>query len=131
MRVTTLAIIGLVSLALPSLVNAIPVQASTGIFATARECVAGPIGACFDFSPILFSDYGGRPGGLNATTSQVFSGFGTARSHTGLSGPIGARLGLALLPLANSTIASIQTVSDCSGIPMSATQPQHVNSAAH
>ena len=90
MRVTASAIIGLVSLALPSLVNAIPVQASTGIFVTARECVAGPIGACFNFSPILFSEYGGRPGGLDAATSQVFSGFGTARAQTALSGPIGA-----------------------------------------
>jgi PEP-CTERM motif-containing protein len=90
MRVTASAIIGLVSLALPSLVNAIPVQASTAILVTARDCVAGPIGACFDLGPTLVSDYRGRPGGLTATTSEVLSGLGTARSHAGLSGPIGA-----------------------------------------
>lgn len=90
MRVTASAIIGLVSLALPSLVNAIPVQASTAILVTARDCVAGPIGACFDLGPTLVSDYRGRPGGLTATTSEVLSGLGTARSHAGLSGSIGA-----------------------------------------
>jgi len=52
--------------------------------------VAGPIGACFDLGPTLVSDYRGRPGGLTATTSEVLSGLGTARSHAGLSGPIGA-----------------------------------------
>ena len=130
MRVTASAIIGLVSLALPSLVNAIPVQASTAIFVTARDCVAGPIGACFDLGPTLVSDYGGRPGGLNATTSQVLAASEPLARMRAYPARL-ARLGLALLPLAKSTIASIQTVSHCSGIRTSATQPQHVNSAAH
>lgn len=77
-------------LAGPAAALAIPVQTSTSVLVSNRDCIAGATSICDGFTAILNQSVDGLPGALSAGTNLSSAKYGTVDSSIALSGVAGA-----------------------------------------
>jgi len=86
-KILTILAVGL--LAGPMAANAVPVQSSTSVFVTFRDCIAGAT-VCDNITPVQFGGPVGNPGATSASSSQTNAAYGSVNGSVSLSGTLGA-----------------------------------------
>jgi hypothetical protein len=90
MKKLTLTALAAALLAGPAVSLAIPVQTTTSVLVSNRDCVAGTTSICDGFTPILSQNVTALPGALSATANLSSAKYGTVDASVQLSGVVGA-----------------------------------------